>query len=60
MTVARTARRRRKQAAMGFRHLAKLGRPIYRKTSEDKLARREQEQRERLKMLNARKGAKKR
>lgn len=26
---ARTARRRRKQAANGMNHLAKLGRPIY-------------------------------
>lgn len=29
MSVARTARRRRKQAANNFHHLAKLGRPIY-------------------------------
>lgn len=29
MSVARTARRRRKQAANNFRHLAKLGRPVY-------------------------------
>ena len=29
MSVARTARRRRKQAKQGFTHLAKIGRPIY-------------------------------
>jgi hypothetical protein len=29
MSVARTARRRRIQAANNFRHLAKLGRPVY-------------------------------
>lgn len=29
MSVARTARRRRKQAAMGYRHMAPLDRPIY-------------------------------
>ena len=37
MSAARTARRRRKQHAIGFRHLARIGhgpnnRPIYRRT----------------------------
>lgn len=29
MTVARTARRRRKQMRMGYTHMAKMGRPKY-------------------------------
>lgn len=29
MTVAATAKRRRRQMRNGYRHLAKLGRPIY-------------------------------
>jgi hypothetical protein len=33
MSAARTARRRRKQFVQGFTHIAKLGRPIYRKRS---------------------------
>ena len=33
MTIARTARRRRRQAANGYRHLAKQIRPRYRKRS---------------------------
>lgn len=30
MCVAATAKRRRRQAVMGFKHIARLGRPIYR------------------------------
>ncbi len=33
MTVARTARRRRKHISQGYSHLAKMGRPVYRGTS---------------------------
>lgn len=45
---ARTARRRRRQAAIGYRHLARIGRgnnhrPIYRRTDEATAARREAE-----------------
>lgn len=32
MTVTATAKRRRRQAANGYNHIAKLGRPIYKKT----------------------------
>lgn len=38
MCVASTAKRRRRQAANGYSHLAKLGRPIYRKKSATKQA----------------------
>lgn len=56
MSVARTARRRRKQAAQGFNHLAKLGRPIFpRPVGAGVSARREQAFRERQKKLAARK-----
>lgn len=53
MSIA-AAKRRRKQAAIGYTHLAKLGRPIYKKKSASKAARdlrrriqREQERRQR-------------
>lgn len=35
-----TNKRRRRQAANGYRHLAKLGRPIYSKVSKEKSANR--------------------
>jgi hypothetical protein len=38
MTVAATAKRRRRQAVNGYNHLAKLGRPIYSKKSAGKAA----------------------
>lgn len=38
-----TAKRRRRQAANGYTHLAKLGRPIYKKKSKEKSARRLQQ-----------------
>lgn len=56
MCVARTARRRRKQAANNFRHLAKLGRPVYPgKISSEASARREAAFRNRQKVVAARK-----
>lgn len=56
MTVARTARRRRKQAANNFKHLGKIGRPIYPgKMTAEVSARREVAFRLRLKKLNSRK-----
>lgn len=36
MSVARTAARRRKQAKMGYKHLAKQDRPHYRRTPKAK------------------------
>jgi hypothetical protein len=38
MTAISTAKRRRRQAANGYNHLAKLGRPIYSKNSASKAA----------------------
>lgn len=60
MTVAATAKRRRRQAVQGYNHLAFIGRgnnnrPIYHKRSVSKLTKREQLYRERLKQLQARK-----
>ena len=56
MSVARTARRRRKQAANNFRHLAKLGRPIYPgRISSEASAQREARYRANLKKLQSRK-----
>jgi hypothetical protein len=56
MSVARTARRRRKQAANNFRHLAKLGRPIYPgRISAETSAKREANFRLNLKKLQSRK-----
>jgi hypothetical protein len=53
---ARTARRRRVQMANNFRHLAKLGRPIYPgRVSAETSQRREMAYRERLKKIHARK-----
>lgn len=37
MSAISTAKRRRRQAANNYRHIAKLGRPIYKKRSADKL-----------------------
>lgn len=36
MTVAATAKRRRKQISQGYTHIARLGRPVYRGTSKVK------------------------
>lgn len=63
MTVAATAKRRRKQAVMGFRQLAHIGRgnnnrPYYSKHTVDTLERREAAFRERTKVLAMRAGKK--
>lgn len=58
MCVARTARRRRKQARQGYKHLAKLGRPIYSKPSPGKMSRRLANLIEKQKRIQARKGVK--
>jgi hypothetical protein len=56
MSTARTARRRRKQAANNFRHLAKLGRPVYPgRINSETSAKRETNFRARLKKLQNRK-----
>ena len=60
---AQTAKRRRRQAALGYNHLARIGRgnnnrPIYHKKSITKLTRREQAYRLRLKQFMARKKGK--
>lgn len=57
---ARTAARRRRQAVGGYRHLARIGkgnnnRPIFHKRSAEKLTRKEQALRTRLKELQQRK-----
>jgi hypothetical protein len=64
MTVARTARRRRIQSKMGYRHLARIGRgnnnrPYFSHHSKDTLDKREARARERRLALQARKGRKK-
>lgn len=38
MSAIATAKRRRKQAANGYKHLAKLGRPVYKKVTKAKSA----------------------
>lgn len=38
MSVIATAKRRRRQAVNGYNHMAKLGRPIYKKKSASKQA----------------------
>ena len=59
MSVARTARRRRKQAKMGFKHMAPLKRPHYPAGVDAATsARREFAFRERQKRIAARKGRK--
>jgi hypothetical protein len=63
MTVARTARRRRKQAVDHFRHMAKIGRgnnnrPIYSTHSSEYYKKHEAMLLERQKAMAARKGKK--
>lgn len=62
MSVARTARRRRKQAAMGFRGLREIygdrHAPRYKTKSAETLARREAALREKQKAMQGRKGKK--
>lgn len=57
MSIA-AAKRRRRQAAIGYRHLAKLGRPIYKKKSKDKAAKRLREVIAKQQMIANRKGRK--
>lgn len=58
MSIA-AAKRRRRQAANGYRHLAKIGRPIYKKKSAAKMARRLRQAIEKQRLIAARKGASK-
>lgn len=58
MCVASTAKRRRKQAAKKYRHLAKLGRPIYNVMSREKSARKLSRAVQKLADIARRKGLK--
>jgi hypothetical protein len=56
MSTARTARRRRLQAKNGFKHLAKIGRPVYPgRISSETSAKREANYRARQKKIQQRK-----
>lgn len=55
MCVARTARRRRKQAAQGYKHLSKLRRPKYTKMDAGKSQRREMAKVAKIKAMQGRK-----
>jgi hypothetical protein len=56
MSVARTARRRRKQAAQGFKHMDPMRRPHYKKPMTAEVsARREAAYRERQRKFKGRK-----
>jgi hypothetical protein len=55
MTVAATARRRRRQFANGMKHLAKIGRPQHKNTSLAKKAKRLQQVIEKQKVMQMRK-----
>lgn len=55
-----TAKRRRKQAAKGFTHIAKLGRPIYYKADATVAARRLRDLIEKENLMRQRGGGKKR
>ena len=56
MSVTATAKRRRRQAAMGNMHVAKLGRRIYGKSSKEKSAARLRARIQREKDIQMRKG----
>jgi hypothetical protein len=58
MSVIATAKRRRRQAKNGYKHLAKLGRPVYKKVSASKALRRLMRVIEKQKMIAQRKGSK--
>lgn len=63
--AAATAKRRRRQAVMGYRHLARLGkpgnsRPIFKKKSSDTLSRHQARLDEKRKAMMARKANSKR
>lgn len=55
MTVASTAKRRRRQAANGYRHLAPLRRPKYSKIDAGKSRRRELQKIEKEKQMRMKK-----
>ena len=55
MCVAQTARRRRRQAANGYKHLSPLKRPHYSKISAAKSARREAAKISKIKQMQGRK-----
>jgi len=57
--AAATARRRRKQAVNGYKHMAPMRRPHYKVRSKDTASRREAFMRERRLMMEARKGQRK-
>lgn len=56
MCACATAKRRRSQARNGNRHLAKLGRPVYKKTDTVSAARRLRAAIEKQKLIALRKG----
>jgi hypothetical protein len=56
--AAATAKRRRKQAIMGYTHLPKLRRPIYRSHTKETYERRAREASERRQAMNMRKSRK--
>lgn len=55
MSVARTARRRRKQAVLKYKHLPPLRRPKYKKVDAGKAARRELAKVSKIKAMQQRK-----
>lgn len=59
MCVAATARRKRKQAANGYRHLSPMKRPRYKKRSVETSEKRLREVITKQKMISSRKGQKK-
>lgn len=58
MSGIQAAKRRRRQAKIGYRHLAKLGRPIYKKKSASKAARQLQRVIAKQTLMQQRKGQK--
>jgi hypothetical protein len=59
MTVARTARRRRIQARNDWRHLARLGRPHFKKPNLAASQKREAQKREKMLNMQARRARRK-
>lgn len=55
MCIARTARRRRKQAANGYRHMSPLKRPHYKKVDAAKSAKRLRDRIEKEKRMKMKK-----
>jgi hypothetical protein len=54
MTVTATAKRRRRQARNDWRHLAKLGRPHFKKPNAEASQKREAQKREKMLNMQAR------